>query len=65
VLSVRVVELGMSLSTVENIEGAALKRKMPFLFSADQYVFKRKKTLFFALLSATKYFVLLSKIKTY
>jgi hypothetical protein len=63
VLSVRVVELRVSLSTVENIEGAALKGTISFLFSVDPNV-KRKK-LFFALLSATKYFPLLSTIKTY
>jgi len=52
------------LSTVENIEGAALKRTMPFLFSVDPNVFKRIKVcFFFALLSATKYFLLLSTIK--
>jgi len=46
VLSVRVVELRMSLSTVENIEGAALKRTMSFLFSVDPHVFKRIKLYF-------------------
>ena len=38
-LSVRIVELRTSLSKIENIEGAALKRTMPFLFSVDPHVF--------------------------
>lgn len=65
VLSVRVVELRMSLLTAENIEGVALKRTMPFLFSVDPNVVRRIKLYFFAFFSTTKYFLLLSTIKTY
>lgn len=45
-LSVRVVELHVSLSTVENIEGAALKRTMPSLFSVVPHFVKRIKMYF-------------------
>jgi len=49
VLSVRVVELRMSLSTVENIEDAAWKRTVPLHFNVDRNVVKRIKLYFFAL----------------
>jgi hypothetical protein len=55
VRSVRVVELLMSMSTVENIVGAGLKR-MPFPFSVEPYVVKRIKLYYFALLPNYKIF---------
>jgi hypothetical protein len=39
---VRVVELRVPLSTVENIEDAALKGTISFLFSVDPNVVKKK-----------------------
>jgi hypothetical protein len=56
VRSARVVELLMSVSTVQNIVGAALKTTTPFLFSVEPYVVKSIELYYFAFSPSYKIF---------